>query len=104
MNNLIFPRFLRKRFIKPLLIGFITTLVALNGMAWMHARAMTHFVNGGNRTGKTIFENLAGEKSLRTFDVGHEMISVARSEEWRAEVSDFLKRLSPRDRRLEYRL
>ena len=52
VNNLILARFSRKRFIKLFVSAFITGLFALNGMAWMHARAMTHFVEGGNRTGK----------------------------------------------------
>lgn len=45
--------------------------------------------------GRKIFDNLSGPKSLKLFDVGHDLIAVARPDEWRAEVTDFLRRLPP---------
>lgn len=50
--NLILLTISRKRFIKVLFIAAIAATLALNGMAWMHARAMTHFVDSGDRTAK----------------------------------------------------
>ena len=49
---MIFSRFARKRFVKLLFIASLTGILALNAMAWMHARAMTHFVDAGDRTAK----------------------------------------------------
>ena len=39
---------------------------------------------------KNVFDNLGGEKRFKLFDVGHEVIAVARPEEWREQVGDFL--------------
>lgn len=44
--------------------------------------------------GKTIFDNLNGEKRMKLFDVGHELIAVAQPREWREQVTDFLNQLS----------
>jgi hypothetical protein len=52
VNALNFSGFSRKRFIKRLLLVSLTGILALNGLAWMQARAMTHFVDGGDRTAK----------------------------------------------------
>jgi uncharacterized protein len=49
------------------LLGF----VALNGLAYMHARAMTHFVGGGERTRKP--ESLAFSRKLQVLLVGVKM-------------------------------
>jgi uncharacterized protein len=42
---------------------------------------------------RSIFDNLDGLKRFRLFDVSHEVIAVARPEEWREQVIDFLNRL-----------
>jgi len=39
---------------------------------------------------RNIFDNLGGEKRLKLFDVGHEVIAVAEPEAWRALVTEFL--------------
>ncbi len=45
------------------------------------------------KQGTDIFDNLAGRKIYKSFDVGHEVIAVAQPEEWRAQVTAFLNGL-----------
>jgi uncharacterized protein len=52
VTDLIPPRSSRKRFIKLFTVALLTGIFALNALAWMHARAMTHFVEAGQRTQK----------------------------------------------------
>jgi uncharacterized protein len=51
-KNFLFSRISPKRFIKVLSFTLLLGIVLLNVLAWMHAKSMTHFVNGGERTAK----------------------------------------------------
>jgi hypothetical protein len=69
----------------------------LNGVVFMHARAMTHFVPSGTRTvrqGEEIFQNLAGVKQFEAFDdLGHESYVACDRKHWVRVVSRFLEDL-----------
>ena len=62
------PEGSRKRYIKFLLATLLAGVVALNAMAWMHARSMTHFVDEGERTAKP--EALSFPEKIWTLLVG----------------------------------
>jgi uncharacterized protein len=51
-KNYLSSRISGKRFIKVLAFTLLFGIVLLNALAWMHAKSMTHFVNGGERTAK----------------------------------------------------
>src|SRR5688572_6009214 len=51
-KNFLTSRISGKRFIKVLAFTLLLGIVLLNALAWMHAKSMTHFVNGGERTAK----------------------------------------------------
>jgi uncharacterized protein len=65
---LILSRFSRKRFIKFFFIASLLGIFALNGMAWMHAKSMTHFIDAGDRTAKP--ETLSFPKKVWTLLTG----------------------------------
>jgi alpha-beta hydrolase superfamily lysophospholipase len=52
VNRSIFSRSSLKRLVKVLFTASVIGMIALNVMAWMHARAMTHFIDAGIRTSK----------------------------------------------------
>lgn len=47
---------------------FIASLLAINGVAWMQARAMMHYVSGGERTARP--ENLSFPQKVATLVLG----------------------------------
>ena len=52
VNSSIFSRTSLKRLVKVVLTASVVGILTINSMAWMHARAMTHFVDAGDRTAK----------------------------------------------------